>query len=127
MLLSAKRTYGVGERGYLFIRVAKMTISLMSGVGDSEMKGEFMKLCEGCIKQDVCKFKEEVEEYEVKRTDIPEPLVPILSCKFRKPETYLSAPCVTVSCPSVWTDGTNWDSGQWSYTTGSDRLGMGLR
>lgn len=45
-----------------------------------------MKICEGCIKQDVCKFKKEVEKYEVKRKEpqIPEPLEPDLSCKYRK-------------------------------------------
>ena len=42
-----------------------------------------MKICEGCIKQDVCKFKKEVEEYEAKRTGLPEPLVPDLSCKYK--------------------------------------------
>lgn len=73
-----------------------------------------MTICEGCIKQDVCKFKKEVEKYEAKRkvSDLPEPLVPDLSCKYKKTE-----PCLTVSCPSVWTDGTTYnpDLTIWKY------------
>jgi len=56
-----------------------------------------MKICEGCIKQDVCKFKKEVEKYEAKRTDIPEPLVPDLSCKYKstgQPNWMYTAPWI---------------------------------
>ena len=55
-----------------------------------------MKICEGCIKQDACKFKKEVEEYEPKGTDMPEPLVPDLLCKYKdigQPNWHYSVPC----------------------------------
>ena len=75
-----------------------------------------MKICEGCIKQDVCKFKGEVEKYEArtKCSNVPEPLVPDLSCKYKKTE-----PCWTVSCPSVWTDGTTYAPDNITYTPDS--------
>ena len=44
-----------------------------------------MKICEGCIKQDVCKFKDEVEKYDMK---LPEPLEPIIECKYKRTENY---------------------------------------
>jgi len=43
-----------------------------------------MKICEGCIKQDVCKFKENVEKLEKKSMECPEPLVPNMTCKFKE-------------------------------------------
>ena len=43
-----------------------------------------MTICEGCIKQDVCKYKEEVEKYE--RDKLPEPLEPIVGCKYKETE-----------------------------------------
>ena len=76
-----------------------------------------MKICEGCVKQDVCKFKDEVGKYEVKRVKvlgIPKPLVPDLSCKYKKTE-----PCRTVSCPSVWTAGTTYAPDNITYTSDS--------
>lgn len=47
-----------------------------------------MKICEGCIKQDVCKFRnvlsdEDVEKFEKGRIAAPEPLVEGMSCKFK--------------------------------------------
>lgn len=54
-----------------------------------------MRICEGCIKQDVCKFKEEVEKYEGK-TKLPEPLEPIIECKYKRTE------------PNTWTYTTPW-------------------
>ena len=42
-----------------------------------------MKICEGCIKQDVCKFKENVEKLEKKSMECPEPLVPDMTCKHK--------------------------------------------
>ena len=44
-----------------------------------------MKICEDCIKQDVCKFKEQVEGYENK-IKLPNPLEPIIQCKRRRTE-----------------------------------------
>ena len=44
-----------------------------------------MNICEGCIKQDVCKFKEEVEKYGGK-AKLPEPLVPTVQCEFKRTE-----------------------------------------
>ena len=41
-----------------------------------------MSICEGCIKQDVCKFKEEMERQEFK--NIPEVLTLNLVCRFKK-------------------------------------------
>ena len=82
-----------------------------------------MNICEGCIKQDVCKFKEEVEEYEAKRKEpqIPEPLVPDLSCKHRREEqnwTYTMPS--TIYTPSVWGTTTSWyDGSPISHTTAS--------
>jgi hypothetical protein len=55
-----------------------------------------MNICEGCIKQDVCKFKEEVEKYENK-AKVPEPLEPILNCKYKKTENYTW----TICTPSI--------------------------
>ena len=67
-----------------------------------------MKICEGCIKQDVCKFKDEVEKYE-KKAELPESLEPIIACKYRELET--------VDIPTVWTSGTVYNPDVWTYTT----------
>ena len=66
-----------------------------------------MKLCEGCIKQDMCKFKEEVEKYELKM-QLPEPLEPIIECIYKETEPrdfYYShgTPCRTII--GSWTIG----------------------
>jgi len=50
-----------------------------------------MKICEGCVKQDVCKFKENVEKFEKGRIAAPEPLVPDMTCKFKKFEQIVGA------------------------------------
>ena len=42
-----------------------------------------MKICEGCLRQDVCKFKAEVEKYEDK-TELPEPLDSAITCKYKE-------------------------------------------
>ena len=69
-----------------------------------------MKICEGCIKQDVCKFKGEVEGFEKKhKAKLPEMLTENLECRYRKLET--------VNCPTVWTDTTFWHPDQWTYTS----------
>jgi hypothetical protein len=47
-----------------------------------------MSICEGCIKQDVCKFKEEMERQEFR--NIPENLV----CRYKKLEA--------LYIPSIW-------------------------
>ena len=64
-----------------------------------------MNICEGCIKQDVFKFKDEVEQYDMK---LPEPLEPIVECKYKRTENW------TYTSPSVWTDCT------WTTTTRGD-------
>ena len=68
-----------------------------------------MKICEGCIKQDVCKFKLEVEKWEEsKKEELPCPLLPITECRYKETGqriTYI--PCYRypdVSIPTVWTD-----------------------
>lgn len=68
-----------------------------------------MKICEDCIKQDVCKFKEQVEGYENK-IDLPNPLEPIILCKYK----HILPTYPPVSCPSVWTSETY--SAPWIYT-----------
>ena len=42
-----------------------------------------MKICDCCLKQDICKFKSEVEKYEVK-TELPEPLESAVTCKHKE-------------------------------------------
>ena len=44
-----------------------------------------MKICEDCIKKDVCKFKNEIENYEIEPR-LPEPLEPIIICKYKETE-----------------------------------------
>lgn len=66
-----------------------------------------MKICEDCIKQDVCKFKKEVEGYE-SEVKLPKPLEPIIQCKHKRTEpeywSYtMPTTTTTVQCPSVWT------------------------
>lgn len=39
-----------------------------------------MNICEGCIKQDVCKFKEEIGKG---CPDLPEPLEFVVTCKYK--------------------------------------------
>ena len=41
-----------------------------------------MEICKDCIKQDVCKFKKQVEKYESE--ELPEPLQPAVSCKYKR-------------------------------------------
>jgi len=73
-----------------------------------------MEICEGCIKQDVCKFKKEVEKYEMEDSGIPEPLFPFLNCKYKRTEppnwtytgTTTHAPCcgddITLTSGTTW-------------------------
>ena len=42
-----------------------------------------MKICEDCIKQDVCKFKKGVEKYEG-GIELPEPLKPNIECECKR-------------------------------------------
>ena len=44
-----------------------------------------MKICEDCIKQDVCKFRKGVEKYEGS-VELPKPLEPIIQCKYKRTE-----------------------------------------
>ena len=94
-----------------------------------------MNICEGCIKQDICKFKDEVGKYEGKMK-LPEPLSPIIECKYKEtergscPYTHFYWPYYwypPVSIPSVWTDSetttdptwttTSWPSSDYTYTS----------
>ena len=80
-----------------------------------------MKICEGCIKQDVCKFKLEVEKWEEsKKEELPCPLLPITECRYKETGQridyipyypvypyyrypYYTIPDVTCTDPDVWT------------------------
>ena len=69
-----------------------------------------MKICEDCIKQDVCKFKESIEAYEDGRAELPKPLVPEVRCKFKQTTTgrhYTAIPSTTYTATSdpSWTTG----------------------
>ena len=73
-----------------------------------------MNICEGCIKQDVCKFKEEVESYELNKDmfKFPKPLE--VTCKYRQ-----NGGCLTVTTSSLpnYTTETVWDNSvPWDYT-----------
>lgn len=68
-----------------------------------------MKICEDCIKNDVCKFKSKVEKYE-EEAKLPEPLESNVGCKYKRSEPsnwhYTTIPDCdsgTVSIPSIWT------------------------
>ena len=85
-----------------------------------------MKICEDCMKRDVCKFKEEVEKYEGDK--LPEPLMPTIACKYKETideTSYIRhyAPCLyctipNISIPSVWTEPTTTDP-LWTTTWGN--------
>ena len=55
-----------------------------------------MNICEGCIKQDVCKFKEEIGKG---CPDLPEPLEFVVTCKYKEVDSWDEYPYGT------WTDG----------------------
>lgn len=65
-------------------------------------------ICEGCIKQDTCKYKEVVEEYEadVPEISFDEPLEAIIQCKYK--ETYPPLPNCDITTNPVW-DGVTGD------------------
>ena len=70
-----------------------------------------MKICEDCIKQDVCKFTEKVSKLKLKDNKLPDPLIPELKCPNMRTEpsnchyttgtdltwTATTAPCTTTS------------------------------
>ena len=69
-----------------------------------------MNICFGCIKQDVCKFKGEVEGFEKKhKVKLPEMLTENLGCKYKKLET--------VNYPYLSSDTTYWNPDQCTYTS----------
>ena len=84
-------------------------------------------ICEGCIKQDTCKYKDEVEQYE-KEMDIPmlhgpaNPLIGVvevtLSCRFK--QTCPPLPnCDTTTynpAPADWDTTTDTDTDNITYT-----------
>ena len=45
-----------------------------------------MKICEDCIKQDVCKFTEKVSKLRLKDNKLPDPLIPELKCPNKRTE-----------------------------------------
>jgi len=68
-----------------------------------------MKICEDCIKKDVCKYQAKVEKFE-SDTKLPEPLESGISCKYKR----------TKSC--------NWTYNEPTYTwhePGNTRLEAG--
>lgn len=67
-----------------------------------------MKICEDCIKQDVCKFREEVERFEKKhKAKLLEMLTENLECKYKY------VPSTDFTIPS---DTTTIDPDKWTYT-----------
>ena len=44
-----------------------------------------MKICEDCIKKDVCKYQAKVEKFE-SDIKLPEPLESGISCKYKRTE-----------------------------------------
>jgi len=69
-----------------------------------------MKICEDCIKQDVCKFKKEVEKYEMEDSGIPEPLFPFLNCKYKRAEplNWTFTVPTTTSATTAWSGDCNY-------------------
>ena len=70
---------------------------------NKQREGGKMKVCVGCIKQDVCKYRDDVkmqEEFDaVVEHTLREPLEVVVDCKYRQG-------CVeTVSC---WDEGDDW-------------------
>ena len=63
-----------------------------------------MKICEDCQHKDVCKFKEEAESKCYDQIRLNEPLVAVITCRYK---------LFMGTCPSVWTyqypDGTTTD------------------
>ena len=73
-----------------------------------------MKICEDCIKKDVCKYRAKVEKYE-EESKLPEPLVPNAGCKYRRTEPSNCTYTIwngdeTISCPGIYTDDKLWAS-----------------
>jgi len=52
-----------------------------------------MEICKDCIKQDVCKFRKQVEKYESE--ELPEPLQPAVSCKYKRPNSWTYTPSIS--------------------------------
>ena len=71
-----------------------------------------MKICEGCIKQDVCKFKKEIDHWDKEgffhgNKTVPKPLKVDIYCELK----------VAEEKPGVnWGTDTTWDSGNATYT-----------
>ena len=60
-------------------------------------------ICEGCIKQSTCKYKEVVEEYEADAPELlfDEPLEATIQCKYK--QTYPPLPnCDTTTGDPGW-------------------------
>lgn len=61
-----------------------------------------MKICEDCIKQDVCKYTKQVGKYE-NDAKLPKPLEPMVACKYKRTEpSYWS-----YTIPSTTTSGSS--------------------
>ena len=76
-----------------------------------------MEICKDCIKQDVCKFKKQVEKYESE--ELPEPLQPAVSCKYKEvsPYTWTYSPTITAGTTRSLPDTTYWTGRVTAYTT----------
>jgi len=75
-----------------------------------------MKICEGCIKQDTCKFREEVEMQEkfdaVVTHTLREPLEVSVTCRYK--QNGYNIPYVTV--PNIGTDDSKYKPDYWTTT-----------
>jgi len=92
-----------------------------------------MKICEGCIKQDVCKFKKEIDEWEKKgffygNKNVPKPLKVNIICELKRVESPTTSGDSTtyypeywtptvISYPAIWTGGTWTTSNPWETST----------
>ena len=81
-----------------------------------------MSICEGCIKQDVCKFKKEIDHWDKEgffygNKNVPKPLKVDIYCELRvvTEPSYWTYTSPAVSIPSVWTD--PWTTVTWGGTT----------
>ena len=92
-----------------------------------------MKVCEGCIKQDTCKFRKEVERFEkvegiLGKHPFPEPLEAVVTCKYKLVEEDWEEPVYPLEFPPfrpmptwskdypAWGDYTTYGPNEWSYT-----------
>jgi len=75
-----------------------------------------MKICEDCIKQDVCKFKKEIDHWDKEgffygNKTVPKPLRVDITCELKRVE---ELPLYAVSPDTI---GTTIDGVDWTYTS----------